>query len=347
MNDDLELLLYRIFCGHLIFYHNNDRYILKSASIYTKYEAQLLYNSIINDEKYNDWIREENLDNFLIYLNLWTKDTSMIIKDLEKKIENSKVDYYHSFKLTDKKSGVKKNLDLYTKQLSTILSKKDELYSNTLEGYANSIKNEFLITETLYRNDTKVFLGNTIHKDSNNYMLFNSIVNELNKYNISISDFKKLARSHIWRSFWNVQKENMFKNTGSSITDDQKTLVGISQMYDRVYEHPDCPNDEIISDDDALDGWMIIQKRKTEKDKKQQQIDTINPKLKNAQEVFLMANNSQEAEEIVGLNSLESLNKMKSKIAHVNKFGLTEESKLPDVQLDIRQQLSEQQKNRK
>jgi hypothetical protein len=92
---------------------------------------------------------------------------------------------------------------------------------------------------------------------------------------------------------------------------------------------------------------MITQRRKIEKEKKQHQIDTLNPKLKNAQEVFLFANNQQEAEEIIGLNNMEGLNKMRSKISHVNKFGITEESKLPDVQMDLRNQLNQQNKNRK
>ena len=341
MNDDLELLLYRIFYGSLIFYYNNEKYILKSPTIPIKYEAQLLYNNIINDEKYNDWIREENLENLLILLSLWTKDTKMIIKDLDKKIENSKADYYSNFKLSDKKNSIKKNLDNYKKQLNSILSKKEELYSNTLEGYANSIKNEYIISHTLIQNKDKVFVSS---KNASNYMLFNNIVSELNKYSISITDFKKLARSQLWRSYWNVKKNNVFEG---NLTDDQRTLIGISQMYDRVYEHPECPNDDILEDDDALDGWMIIQKRKIEKDKKQQQIDSMNPKLKNAQEVFIMANNSNEADEVVSLNSSESLNRMKSKINHVQKFGFTEESQLPDVQIDLRNQLNQQIKNRK
>ena len=264
----------------------------------------------------------------------------MIIKDIEKKIDNNKADYYSNFKFSDKKKSIKKNLDNYRKQLSTILHQKEELYSNTLEGYANSIKNEFIITHTLYK-DNKLVFNNSC--DENNYLLFNSVVSELNKHTINISDFKKLARSNIWRSYWNIKKNNVFD---TDLTDDQRTLIGISQMYDRVYEHPDCPSDEVIEDDDALDGWMIVQKRKTEKDKKQQQIDSLNPKLKNAQEVFLFANSHDEAQEIVGLNNLEGLNKMKSKINHVNKFGLTEESQLPDVQMDLRNQLN-QQRSRK
>jgi hypothetical protein len=341
MNEDQELLLYRIFSGYLIFYANNERYKLEYSTVSLKYEAQILYNNIINDEKYNDWLREENLENLLVYLNLWTKDTKMIIKDLEKKIDNNKADYYMSFKFNDKKKTIKKNLENCKKQLNNILIKKDELYSNTLEGYANSIKNEYIISNTLYKNDILVFNNKS---SENNYVLFNNIVNELNKYTINIVDFKKLARSNLWRSYWNVRKNDVF---GKDLTDDQRTLVGISQMYDRIYEHPDCPSDEIIEDDDALDGWMIVQKRKIEKDKKQQQIDNLNPKLKNAQEVFLFANNKEEAEDIIGLNSPESLGRMRSKMAHVSKFGLTEESQLPDVQIDLRNQLNQQSKNRK
>ena len=340
MNEDLELLLYRIFCGYLIFNLNNESYKLCAADLSLKYDAQILYNNIINDEKYNDWIREDSLDYLLIQLNLWTKDTKMIIKDIEKKIDNSKADYYTHFKFSDKKASIKKNLNNYRQQLGSILSQKEELYSNTLEGYANSIKNEFIITKSLYKNNVLVFNNNA---GENNYLLFNSVVSELNKHNIDISDFKKLSRSNIWRSYWNVKKNNVFSKV-DDLTDDQRTLIGISQMYDRIYEHPECPSDEIIEDDDALDGWMIVQKRKTEKDKKQQQVDALNPKLKNAQEVFLFANNNDEAQEIIGLNNLEGLNRMKSKIAHVNKFGLTEESQLPDVQIDLRNQLNQQKK---
>jgi len=201
-----------------------------------------------------------------------------------------------------------------------------------------------LLLRILYKNNSLIFNN---QNNTNNYVLFNNVVNELNKHSIGLSDFKKLARSHIWRSYWNVSKNSIFSQQGNNITDDQRTIIGISQMYDRVYEHPECPADEIIEDDDALDGWMIVQKRKIEKDKKQQQVDNLNPKLKNAQEVFLFANNNDEAQEIVGLNNIEGLNRMKSKIAHVNKFGLTEESQLPDVQVDLRSQLNQQIKNRK
>lgn len=59
MNDaDLELLLHRILSGYLIFYYKQEKYELRKISNSIRYEADLLYNSIISDEKYSDWIRK-------------------------------------------------------------------------------------------------------------------------------------------------------------------------------------------------------------------------------------------------------------------------------------------------
>jgi hypothetical protein len=54
-----------------------------------------------------------------------------------------------------------------------------------------------------------------------------------------------------------------------------------------------------------LDGWFIVQRRKHEKDKKQKEVDGMltNEKIANSQEVFLVAQDNQEASEIYGLNN--------------------------------------------
>lgn len=41
-----------------------------------------------------------------------------------------------------------------------------------------------------------------------------------------------------------------------------------SNFYDGVYEHPDCPSDDIIADNKALDKWVEEQARKYELDRK-------------------------------------------------------------------------------
>lgn len=118
-------------------------------------------------------------------------------------------------------------------------------------------------------------------------------------------------------------------------------------MYDSVYEHPECPNDKVIDDDDMLDGWMISQRRKIDKAKKQTTIDSLNPNLKKANEVFLFGQSQNEVEEILSLNSQESLGRMKEKISYINQYGTTSDSALPDNQRRIITESQQLAANRK
>lgn len=347
MNDvELELLLYRIFTGKLIFFYKNERYELVSPDTDTRYEAQLIYNNIINDEKYNDWIREENLQNTLMFLGLWTKDTMTIVKDIEKKIDQTKIDLYKSRALKEKVKQNKKALTNYRNQYNKIMNHKHELFSHTLEGYASSIKNEYIICKTLYNNGKRVFYDDITNNQSS-YTLFNNLVNEINKHVIDVSEFKILARSSLWKSYWGCSKNNLFPDTVSEWSLDQRTLISISKMYDNIAEHPECPEEAVIEDDDMLDGWMLVQRQKIEKDKKQQKVDDMNPKLKNAQEVFLVPQSQEEIKEIIDLNSQESLNKIKMRTAALKEKSSIPADQLPDTQIEIRNQLNEMNKNRK
>jgi hypothetical protein len=334
---DLELLLYRVLSGKILFTYKNEQYELKNSSVDIKYEAQLLYDSIINDEKYNDWIRAEDLDNMLISLGLWSKDTNNIIKDIEKKIERSKVDMFLSASLSDKLKKIRKLLSEYRKQLNKIMDYKNDLFSHTLEGYASSIKNEYILCNTLFKNNMRVF-PKQVSSDQASYVYFNDLVTEVNKQNIGIDSYKELARSSMWRSYWNCNKEKVFNKAVCDWTDDQRTTVSVTRMYDNIYDHPECPSDNVIEDDDMLDGWMIHQREKNQKAKKQAQIDEMNPKLKNAQEVFLIPQSKEEIEDIIGLNSPDSLRRMKEKMNYVQQMGSVDDGNLPDVRMNLMNQ---------
>ena len=110
MNEDLELLFYRIFCGYLVFTYNNERYTLKSATIDIKYEAQLLYNTIINDEKFHDWFREDNAELIMMSLGIWNNETNKNLKMLEQKLDNLKVDLFTNFMIPSKTKNIKRDI---------------------------------------------------------------------------------------------------------------------------------------------------------------------------------------------------------------------------------------------
>jgi hypothetical protein len=347
MNEaDIELYLNRIFCGYLIFFFNNERYELRYASNELKYEANLLYNNIINDEKYNEWIREENIIRIMIVLGLWQQDTEKSLELLQKNIDNLKVDLYKNFMNKDMIKQIRPKLRSTEDQLNRVFKTKQDFLYNTLEGYASSLKNEYIICRTLYKNNKLIF-QNGDNKNADSYQFFNTLVNIINEHTIGMSTFKAIARSNLWRSYWNANKTNIFNSQVIDWTDEQRSLVNITKMYDNVYEHPECPDDKIIEDDDMLDGWIISQKRKIQKQKREQDMDTANPRLKNAQEVFVLTRDEEEAQEVFGLNSREGISKMKEKFGSVNQHGSVDDLDLPDVKREALEKLNNALKQRK
>lgn len=350
MNDtEIDFYITRILSGYLIFFYNGDRYELQYPSNILKYESHLLYNNIINDEKYAEWIREENLTKVLIALGLWNQDTEKNIKKIEKQIENYKVDIYNNFLNKENKEKIRNNLRSMEDGLNRILNIKSEFSSNTLEGYASSIKNEYIISNTLYKNKKLVF-NTKENKNNSSYQYFNALVNEINQHMIPIKTYKLIARHNIWRSIWNCNKERILDKAIMDWTEEQKSLINLTKMYDSIYEHPESPDEKIIEDDDALDGWLITQKRKNNKAKTQKDLDNSNPHLKKAQEVFVIANQKEDIEEVFGLNSPEGISRMKEKFgfikSNINQSEINDLS-LPDVQRDARNQMAEKLKLRK
>lgn len=342
MNDsDLELLLYRIINKVLIFYYEDKEYILHQPNKKIKYKAEIIYSNIINDEKYDDWLRLEDTENYLIRLGLWMPNTKELIKNIENSINKTKIDLFRHYRAPQERKNNKKQLSRLNNQLNTILNTKNEFASNTLEFHAMNIKNQYIIANTLKHKNKKIFTSDNI--DS---VFFNALLRQINQHNINIEQYKILSRSQLWRSYWNAGKSNVFPNNVTDWSDDQRILVNISKMYDSVYEHPECPDDDIIEDDDALDGWMLLQKQNRNKDKKEKQLQSTNPRLKNAQNVYLTANSREDIQEIQDLNDPVS----KALISQDNKIIRSSDKKIKSYQLaseknKIQSQMNSLQKN--
>jgi len=258
MNDnDIELYLYRIISGKTFFVYNNQEYVLYAPNVEIKHRACIIYDNIINEEKYHDWLREENCENLLIGLGIWNISVPKQLKAFEKGLDDLKVDLFSNFMTPTKTKDIRKKIKSTKDNINKIYQSKAEFISHTLEGYASSIKNEFLICNTLYKDNKLLFQNN----GNKSYTLFNNLVYHIDRMMITTEIFKTVARSAIWKGYWNASKNNIFDKCTTELTDEQRALLNISRMYDNIYEHPECPDDKVMEDDDALDGWMILQKR--------------------------------------------------------------------------------------
>tara|TARA_R110000824_G_scaffold176673_1_gene355793 strand:- start:155 stop:721 length:567 start_codon:yes stop_codon:yes gene_type:complete len=140
---------------------------------------------------------------------------------------------------------------------------------------------------------------------------------------IDPDDFRKIARTNPWRAMWSSGKASgmVFGKPSCDLDTNQLGLCSFSNMYDNVFESPDAPKEAVIEDNDCLDGWFVVQKRKYEKQKKEMEKHesdrALNSKIANSDEVFLMANDQYEAQEIYGMNDPMARQTLKARQAQI------------------------------
>ena len=123
----------------------------------------------------------------------------------------------------------------------------------------------------------------------------------------------------------------------------QRGMVAICKMYDNAAQHPDCPDDEVIDDDDMFDGWMIFENRKREKEKKKKRIDEIADQK--GDELFVVAETHAEGQEIYSVNDDNEKMRLKGRFNQIRSSEAPiDEADLIDVKLDLRRQMIEQTK---
>ncbi len=132
-----------------------------------------------------------------------------------------------------------------------------------------------------------------------------ALMNYYDEHDITAPQLKEVARCDSWRSMWSVGKKTNTPLFSSLLTKDQISLSSYSSMYDNVREHPECPDEQVINDDDCLDGWFIDTKKKVEQDKKKAGVIS-NKRISDSKEIFLMADDEESAQGIYELNNTYS-----------------------------------------
>lgn len=343
----LSIYLSRILSGFYLFIYNNTKYKLVYPDINIKYEAELYADQEYEENKFSDWITEDTIVDSLVSIGIWNYNGDDNLKNLEKQIDDLKVDIFKNFLNPPKLKILRRTLANTKKAYNTQYSIRHSLDQYTANGYSQYIKNQYILINSLYDiNNHKIF-NNLNNIDPN---LLNNLSNTISENTIDISVFREIARSDIWRNYWSANSDKLFDKSVVNWTDEQKTLVVLSKMYDSAYQHPECPPDSVIEDDDMFDGWMVVQKRENEKIKNKNRTEKMleGKNLNKAGEVFIMANSQEEAKNIYDLNDNSSRHIIKERESVMKQSnGTIDVSQLPDTQRTLTVQANEQFKNRK
>lgn len=335
--DNISLYLSRILSGFYYFIYGNKKYKLVYPDMNIKYQAELFANEQYELNRFNEWIFDDDIVYYLVSAGLWDYTWDTTLKKLEVQIEDYKVDLFKNFLNPNRLKTIRRSLDTTRKRYDQMYSIRHSFDHLTPRGYANILKNQYIISHSIFDdNNISVFDLNEKNIDLN---LLNNIIEFLSNNTLDIKLFRKIARSDIWRNYWSANKDYLFDKPTINWTDEQRTLVVLTKMYDSAYENTECPPDNVFEDDDMFDGWMIAQRRENEKIRSKNRTEKMfgnKGGLNKAQEVFLVANSKEEAEAIYNLNDSSSIHIINERNNAIKNSGKDiQEADLPDVQRNL------------
>ena len=340
---NIEYNLYRILNGFYYIDHQTQKYKVVYPSIELKYKAQELYLGLLEDNKYDtSWYSNNQISLILHQNNIWNPSKEDYLKQQEALLDSEKIALYQNFMNTTKRNSHKKTIAIIHRIINSLLLEKKSLDYLTLSFFAETIKYEFIIMNCILdiKTERKIFSKNSLN--NSDYKTIQDLSKTILLKQLNTDDLRQVAKSDLWRSYYT--ESNLFDKPSIYQNDDQRHLFKLTQMYDSVKQHPEAPNDDVIEDDDALDGWFLFQKAKALQEKtKNQVLDKIGgiSKINKSGEVFVVTNDLAEARAVNNLNDP----KTKQDIARTKQVAQTKGSvSWTDLDHVIQDKLREQGK---
>lgn len=327
-----ELFVSRIRSGIYFVEHEGIKLKIVTPTIEEELDINEAYIKAYEEALEDDFMTEDQSVEWMRSRNLWTDEDEEKTKQLKKDLDTLRVEIFNNRNKSELRERIRKYIRAAEGALNKQSNKKSSFISNTCEGIAMVEKScEFIKTCTYYGGDKYDF----------NRLSVEFVLHLFQEKMLSEKQIRDVARNEPWRSVWMLRDSNsykLFSNTDRELSVDQKNLLVWSRMYDNIQESMDCPTDDVIEDDDLLDGWFVVQRKKREKERAESDFDssTENEKIKNSGEVFLMASNKEEVNKVDMLNDVHGNTIKKQRMATIKaKDGVTSDLEFQDVKIDM------------
>ena len=308
-------------------------------------EAQEIYEECLIDAELSGAFTEEQAISEMQSLGLWSEEEEEKMTKMPKDIEDLKVGLFKSDGQDKLHEGVRKKLKEVKSEFYSLVQKRSEITKNTASGLSEVLQTQYLLyTSIVDREGKYLYKGQDFWVED--LKLIDKIYSQYTSNFIPESSMREIARTDPWRSIWNASKSEgtLFGIPCTNLGRDQKALINWSRFYDSINESPDSPNDRVIKDDDMLDGWVIVQSRKREKDKFRRDIDEKTARHAGAGEIGVVVGSDRMARDVDELNSpmakrkLDSIKSQTKNLMERGRDRSIDEHKLSAVKREIQMQ---------
>lgn len=356
-----QLLVSRILFGAVRCKIDDTAYYVSSPTDFHVFVANEIYAECLSEP--SQLLTEEEVVDYLCSIGLWSEAEEDELDAYVDNLEKIKLELYdYRFNKTDFgmcKLRIKKLRDRFLE----LLNKKHSYDHVSIEGLATLSKMNYLIGSGL--RDCRfelVWRDNGFLYDDHGLLEDVRLIYQRTRMSEAI--IRELARTDPWRTYWmTCDRENIFGRKPLELTEEQKALVSWTKLYDSIFESLEPPEDFVVEDDDLLDAWLVLQRKKRAEDKEVKRREEFkiskNPKINNAQQVFIMV--GEDKDPITGKNiqlvknidearELDNIiNSDQAKRAKQARFksldnvqGIVKHSQLEDVQRDLSIQYNNQ-----
>lgn len=329
---DREFFTYRIGLGYIKYEEKDIILYIHEPTLEELYDAQEQYRKAYQDAIFNKIYTDEEMLEIMRDKGLWSDKEDAKLKGLPKEMEELKLKMYENVLRPDKVKNIRKHLRQVEKQYQDVAAKRYIFEPSTCEGYASYVRTTWKIEHCTRMKD-----GSACDWSAMN---FNEIMSHYHENKLSETDLREIAKTEPFRSIWHGGRKKVFNRSGLELTYEQKSLVMWSGLYDSLNESPECPTDNVIQDDDLLDGWLTQQRRERESDRKKRAGEKYDME---ADDIFIPAKTPEEVENIQGLNDQGNDAVVKARHAQIQEVGEVKHADLIDVKRDLMMQANEQQ----
>lgn len=329
MNSYDEDILYHILSGKTNINVDRVDLVVEPPTYNDIYESCQLYNKIYRRMFLFDATSKDDILDILIMRNLWSVDQENELERLSEQIDGAKLDLYQTYVGFGDINIKRKVIHQLNSRHNELWYKKTQFDRFTIDGIASYHKTCYLLCCGSHID----YYTTSLNINKLYYEYISQTPNEV--------EIRKIVKNNEWRDYWRAIKLG-YKIFGDVLTREQYSLLSWSQFYDNVYESSECPNDEVINDDDLLDGWCLFQRKKRKEESKKKAGD----KYGNANEVFIPVATPEQAMKVHEMNDSRSRMIKKQRESLIVQKGSILEQELPDAKSRMREQAMQEFKNK-
>ncbi len=336
-------LLYKLLDGRVKCAINNASVYICKPSLERHIEANGIYDEVYQKMISEDALTEESTLPLLLSYKIWTQKEEDELKGIDKVIDDSKVELYHTYMAFKSGDKIKKQLAKLRKRKIDLIIKRGVFDTMMAEYEATVARVVYLIWAGAHCKGRRFFRTPFWSSD---FWTLSTLLTSYNKSLLQDEKIRELCKMGRWRVLWGTSRSisGLFGRSLRDLTDNQLSLISWSKFYDGVARSMDSPPDEVINDDDMLDGWAIVMNKKRADEKNKGLADKAASTHSNADEIFIVADNSAGAARINSLNDQYGRMIQRQKLTQAEKHGQISDFEMPVVKQELAMKINAMKK---